>query len=72
MNEDFYVNLSKPDNAKLGAAYFAESRIVDDDGPPAVSLYPLDSWKEEGNAGTTTPFTFRILRSGDPDAGVFP
>ncbi|HNI68264.1 MAG TPA: Calx-beta domain-containing protein, partial [Nitrospira sp.] len=63
-NEYFHVELSKPSNARLGVAY-ANSLIVDDDGPPAVSLYVLDSWKDEGNSGTTN-HTFRVVRSGDP------
>lgn len=68
-NEWFTVRIAKPENATLGISR-ASSLIVDDDGPPALSIFPVDASKAEGNSGST-PFTFAIVRSGDPDAVVW-
>lgn len=58
-NETFVVNLSAPVNATLADAQ-GTGNILDDDGPPALSIN--DVTVTEGNAGTVNAtFTVRLL-----------
>ena len=62
-NEVFYVNLTTPTGATLGAAS-ATGTILNDDTLPTLAIAATSASKAEGNSGTT-PFTFTVTRSGN-------
>ena len=62
-NEVFYVNLTTPTGATLGAAS-ATGTILNDDTLPTLAIAATSASKAEGNSGST-PFTFTVTRSGN-------
>lgn len=70
-DESFYVRLTSPNNAVLGADQ-AVATVVNDDFAPHLAIQARDAVKFEGDTGAT-PFVFTVMRTGnlaDSDVAV--
>lgn len=62
-NETFRLSLASPVGATLSATAAAASGTIKNDDS-LLAIAPLAATKQEGRAGTTTPFTFTVSRTG--------
>jgi Ca2+-binding RTX toxin-like protein len=68
-NEAFTVTLSNPSTgASLGTATATSTILNDDASLSIISIATASADIAEGVAGTTTPFTFNVTRTGDTTA----